>query len=638
MRWLYSLKQSGILRTLDCSFADFLHRRTGRDDPLVWAAAALVSHATGQGHVCLDLTAMAGTPLPQSPSEPAAASYPDIHTWRTHLLDHPAVGRPGDSRPLILDPGNRLYLHRYWEYEHSLAQRIQGEARADLVPVDESILSTGLTRLFGNHPAGEVDWQKAAACAAALKRFCIISGGPGTGKTTTVARILALLLEQPRSKPLRVALAAPTGKAAARMEEAIAKAKEALPCAEAILGAIPVEASTLHRLLGSISGSPYFRHDESMPLPFDVVVVDEASMVDLALMAKLVAALPRGARLLLLGDRSQLASVQAGAVLGDLCGGPELSGGFSPSFAARIRRITGMELEEADGAQPGPVIRDCIVELRKSHRFGAASGIGALAGAINAGDAAHALEVLESSRYPDVRWREIAGTEHFRDVVRRDLREGFEPFLAGSSLEAMLRALGHFRILCALRQGPYGAVALNSLVEQTLREAGRIEGGLWYAGRPIMITVNDYNIKLYNGDIGIAAPEASPGPEETFDSHRQKLKVHFLDSAGQCRSLPVPRLPAHETAYALTVHKSQGSELDLVHVILPDRDAPVLTRELLYTAVTRARTGVTVWGRREVFERAVARRTQRSSGLRDALWGPPQPSIEGCERPMRKSQ
>lgn len=612
------LRQSDSLRLLDCAFADFLSRRTKIHDPAVWAAAALLSHSTGQGHVCLDLPTVAGRTLPAAPGHPPAPTLPELAPWRTGLLAHPAVGRPGEALPLILDHEDRLYLHRYWTYEHSLATRLQQEAQAGSAPIDESILADGLKRLFGPSRDGEIDWQKLAACTAVLKRLCLITGGPGTGKTTTVARVLALLLEQPAPSPLRISLAAPTGKAAARLEEAIGQAKDGLACGDAVREAIPREATTLHRLLGASPGSPTYRHHADRPLPSDVVVVDEASMVDLALMAKLVDALPRGARLILLGDRNQLASVQAGAVLGDLCGFEAVKEPLN-LLAPEVRRVTGLDSGERGEVSPGPAIRECIVELVKSHRFGTGSGIGALAGAINEGKASLAFEILEDERYPTVQWRSLPPTDQLRSALRGAVREGFEPFLGEATLPAMLQAFGRFRILCALRRGPYGVVALNAIVEHILREDGSIGPGTWYFGRPILITTNDHPLKLYNGDIGIVAPEAWPTSGDRADP-RQDLRAHFLGSQGQPRCLPLPRLPEHETAYALTVHKSQGSEFDRVHLILPDRDARVLTRELLYTGVTRTRDGVVIWGRREVFERAVARRTLRSSGLRDALW------------------
>ncbi|MHC1742531.1 MAG: exodeoxyribonuclease V subunit alpha [Syntrophobacteraceae bacterium] len=613
-----TLRRSGGLSVLDCSFADFLNRRTERDDPLVWSAAALVSQATGLGHVCLDLPTAAGVPLPLLPESQRALNSPDLAVWRSRLLSHPAVGRPGESRPLILDAQDRLYLHRYWSYEQSLAVRVQQDARCPIEPIDEPTLSAGLARLFGERADGRADWQKIAACAAVLNRFCIITGGPGTGKTTTVAKVLALLIEQPSATPLRIALTAPTGKAAARLQESIGKARESLSCTPALRERMPSEALTLHRLLGSIPGSPNFRHNADRPLPFDVVVVDEASMVDLALMAKLADALPRGSRLILLGDKNQLASVQAGAVLGDLCG-PESTPGFSQTFASRIQRLTGMDMQDLAGSDAGPPIRDCIVELKESHRFGDESGIGALASAINNGNGAFALKLLQSGQFTNIHWRELPPTDRLRHDLKSDLLEGFMPYLSRGDLHDMARTFGKFRVLCALRLGPYGAPALNALIEQLLREDGRIDPGTWYTGKPIMITTNDYNLRLYNGDIGIAAPEDWSAPEGSSVARRD-MRAHFVGSDGTARWLPLPRLPAHETAYAMTVHKSQGSEFDLVHVIMPDRDAPVLTRELLYTAVTRAREGVVIWGRGEIFERAVTRRLRRSSGLRDALW------------------
>lgn len=588
----------------------------------MWVAASLVSQATSLGHVCLDLPSTAGTALPATPDSQHTGHYPELSIWQSHLLGHPAVGLPGEAYPLVLDHKGRLYLHRYWSYEQSLATRLQRDAALPPVePIDETILSAGLIRLFGEGCPGKVDWQKIAACTAVLNRFTIITGGPGTGKTTTVAKVLALLLEQPSRTPLRIALTAPTGKAAARLQEAIGKARDSLPCSPEILDRVPSEALTLHRLLGAVHGLPTFKHNADRPLPVDVVVLDEASMVDLALMAKLVDALPRTARLLLLGDKNQLASVQAGAVLGDLCGF-DSTHGFSTSVASRIGRLTGTDVQAISADSAAPPIRDCIVELTESHRFGAGSGIGALADAINEGNGALALERLHSEQFPTIHWRDLPAVDRLQVGLRSHLIEGFQPFLSQPNLLDMTRAFGKFRVLCALRQGPYGSLALNNLVEQILREDDRIDKGTWYTGRPVMVTANDYNLRLYNGDIGIAGPEHW-SILESGSASRDDLRAHFLTSEGTARWLPLPRLPAHETAYATTVHKSQGSEFDVVHLILSDRDAPVLTRELLYTAVTRAREHVVIWGKENIFEHAAARRLHRSSGLRDALWNPP---------------
>src|SRR5512136_2643873 len=373
-------KMPGLAETggLDAHLARLLTRLAEHEDPLLTLAARLVCGATSQGHICVSLADTGGEPLAAlGEAEPGLA--PPLSVWCEALRRQTVVGRPGDYAPLILDEAGRLYLYRYWAYERELALDLQARVADDPADGDPRRLRDGLDRLFPP-AADEVDRQRVAAAVAALKRFSVISGGPGTGKTTTVVRILALLLEQ-TAAPLRIALAAPTGKAAARMQEAIRASRETLPVDTRVRDAIPVEATTIHRLLGFRPGSVAFRHDRDNPLPMDVLVVDEASMVDLALMAKLVRAVPRPARLILLGDKSQLASVEAGAVLGDICGD---SPGFSPDFRRRLIEVTGRDPADAgnaaslDGsaAEAGPPIRDAIVQLTKSYRFGQDSGIG----------------------------------------------------------------------------------------------------------------------------------------------------------------------------------------------------------------------------------------------------------------------
>jgi exodeoxyribonuclease V alpha subunit len=461
-----------------------------------------------------------------------------------------------------------------------------------------------------------VDWQRLAAAVAALKRFAVISGGPGTGKTTTVVRILALLLEQAPA-PLRIALAAPTGKAAARMQEAIRASREALPVDARIRDAIPVEATTIHRLLGFRPGSVAFRHDRDNPLPVDVLVVDEASMVDVALMTKLARAVPRPSRLILLGDKDQLASVEAGAVLGDICGD---SPGFSPGFRRRLIEVTGQNpadpgsaaSREGSAAEAGPPIRDAIVQLNRSYRFGQDSGIGRLAQFVNRGDGQSALDLLTRGECEDIVWRPL---ESPRDLAPRlaEIAGKLGAYLAAETPEAVLTALDGFRVLCAHRTGPYGVETLNTLITNCLESRRAIRPRApWYHGRPVLVTANDYNLRLFNGDLGITLADASAS---------DRLRVFFRTADGSVRRLSPARLPEHETAFAATVHKSQGSEAGEILLILPDELTPVMTRELVYTGLTRARRRVEVWGSAAVLAAAISRRLSRSSGLRDALWG-----------------
>lgn len=476
--------------------------------------------------------------------------------------------------------------------------------------VDRQALKTGLASLFPQEGGADIDWQLAAAFAAMRKRLCIISGGPGTGKTRTVVVLLALLLEQ--QPAMRIALAAPTGKAAARLQEAVKSAKATLSCKETIKERLPAEASTIHRLLGSIPDSAYFRHDARNPLPFDAVVVDEASMVDLALLAKLVAAIPPSARLILLGDKDQLASVEAGAVLADLCDG----GGqhrFSDQFIEEFNLLTGQKLPSQPVAARASDLADCLVELRKNYRFGEQSSIYRLSRAVNEGNSERALEVLRESSDSigaQVSWKPLPAPGALKEALKPHVLSRYKDYLKAADPAQALQAFGRFRILCAVRNGPYGVESMNRVVEEILAEAGLIDArALFYGGRPVMVVRNDYNLKLFNGDIGVVRANEVEG-----------LRACFVGPEQTIREFVPLRLPEHETAYALTIHKSQGSEFERVLLILPGEDSAVLTRELVYTGLTRASKEVELWSDQGIFATAVRRKISRRSGLREALW------------------
>jgi len=607
--WTGALLKNNILSPLDVHFAGLMTHLSGTGSEALFLAAALASHYQGLGHVCFDLSGLAGKTLLEG--EPDSPVCPPLERWSQGLEKEGVVGRPGEYKPLILN-GPRLYLYRYWEYEKKLIDFLKERTAEEALPADEASLRVGLARLFPSPDPGETDWQKVAALASAWKRFCVISGGPGTGKTFTVAKILALLLEQKNPGPLRMALAAPTGKAAARLQEALIKAREMLDCPDPVKAALPLEAFTLHRLLKPIPESPYFRYNSKNSLPFEIVVIDEASMVDLALLSKLVQALPPQSKLILLGDKDQLASVEAGAVLGDICG-LEKNHGFSRNFRDAYQTITGERLEVGAEEDSETGMRDAIIPLKKSYRFGSSSGIGAVSRAVNEGDGAGAYDLLRDTSAADIRWRDLPRPETLGAAMKDLAVSGFSGYFQSTRAGKIFDLFGRFRILCALREGPYGVQALNRLMEELLRQEGLIrQVGRWYPGRPVMVTKNDYQLRLFNGDMGIALPDPDGNHE---------LRVFFPSPDGGVRKFPPLRLPELETVYALTVHKSQGSEFDRVLLILPDRDAPVLTRELIYTGITRAREQIEIWGKEKPFCRAVSRRIQRSSGLRDALWG-----------------
>jgi exodeoxyribonuclease V alpha subunit len=636
---------------IDRWFADLISRLSPESSPEVQLAAALTSYQRNQGHTCLDLARFAGTTFPAEADHDAAEPIrmPVLEKWVSALNHSSAVGRPGDFRPLIFDGRHRLYLHRYWTYESQLAKAVLRRAR-DGGTCDATRLDEGLRRFFGEargteseevrgekgeasavaltsafplrtSPVQSPAWGQRHAVATAVRhRFCVISGGPGTGKTRTVAIVLALLLEQAGANPLRIALAAPTGKAAARLQESIKGLKDSLPCTEAVKGQLPIEAFTLHRLLGTRPDSVECRFNAENPLPFDLVVVDEASMVDLALMAKLFAATPLHARLVLLGDKDQLASVETGSVLADICAGAQ---GPPPARPG----LPSVSSTERSG------LSDCVVQLEKNYRFGAHSGLLALSRAIHDDDAEGVLRLLQTP--PLFREKKAAVTTsrssislpanpregiasaslppppELKERLRRRVLDGFGTGLRSRQPLEALRALNQFRILCAVRKGPFGVEALNRCVEEILNDARLIRPQeRWYAGRQVMVTRNDPDLRLFNGDVGVILPDASSGD----------LRAWFLGMNNEPRSVSPSRLPEHETAFAMTVHKSQGSEFDEVLFILPDRESPVLSRELLYTGVTRASRHLELWFHEPILRAAVANRVERMSGLREALW------------------
>ncbi|UZE01686.1 exodeoxyribonuclease V subunit alpha [Pseudomonas mediterranea] len=655
-RWV----ERGWLRALDKAFVAFLHELAPADDPLVLLAAALASHQLGHGHVCLDLFETLKEPdfalslPPEGDSQTGVMLLPSqilqnlegAH-WCKTLASSPLVALAVDEReearqrPLVLS-GKRLYLRRYWTYERRIDEALrQRLAEQEVAPVD---LGERLNGLFGPAAAaGPIDWQKLACALATRGAFSIVTGGPGTGKTTTVVRLLALL-QAPAveaGKPLRIRLAAPTGKAAARLTESISQQVRTLDVPDAVRERIPCDVTTVHRLLGSRPGTRHFRHHGGNRLPLDVLVIDEASMIDLEMMANLLDALPPHARLVLLGDKDQLASVEAGAVLADLCRDAE-EGWYNARTRAWLESVSGEDLSAADlqqdidGTHP---LAQQVVMLRHSRRFGEGSGIGQLARWVNQQQPEKARQLLVGKRHADLFSLALKG-EHDGALERLLLEgqaegpQGYRHYLSllrqrrpavSRPLEDacwvewardVLSAFDAFQLLCAVRKGPWGVEGLNQRVTAALLKARLIDSDhQWYEGRPVLMTRNDYGLGLMNGDIGIALklPERD-GPE----AGRQVLRVAFPrnDGQGGVRFVLPSRLNDVETVYAMTVHKSQGSEFSHTALILPDALNPVLTKELVYTAITRAKQWFSlIEPRPGIFEEAVRRKVKRLSGL-----------------------
>ncbi|MEJ5359741.1 MAG: exodeoxyribonuclease V subunit alpha [Desulfobacterales bacterium] len=602
-------QETEIFSAFDRHFGHLMAKLAGGGEG-VRLAAALASRACSEGHVCLDLGLWAGETI----ADPRCGGRcPPLDAWVASLRSSSVVGRPGERRPLILDERGRLYLYRYWEYETRVAAEIRRRAEEPPASHDAGRIRSVLRRVFPPRNAGGTDWQKVAVAVCLLRRFAVITGGPGTGKTHTVGRLIAALRELDSGPPPRILLAAPTGKAAVRLKESLQQGGGGAAAEASPEAAGTAEVFTLHRLLRPEGDGPRFRHHAGNPLAVDWMVVDEVSMVDLALMAKLLDALPPAARLVLVGDRDQLASVEAGSVLGDICHGLSRSG-FSPPFARRLEEI----LEEAvPVSASATVLSDCMVELRVSRRFAGGSAIARLGEAIREGRAAEALEVLTREKEGAVHWVGCDPPERER-ALGEWIQRGYGADFGRGEPADLLEELSRFKVLCALRRGPAGVESLNPWIERRLERSGRIGAhltrrGAWYAGRPLLILRNDYRLRLFNGDLGICLPHpAHPG---------EGFAVFFRDPAGGIRQVPPFLLPDHETVWAMTVHKSQGSEFDEVLLILPEHDSPVLSRELLYTALTRARRRLALVGSARIFQRAVNRPLRRSSGLRDALWG-----------------
>lgn len=532
----------------------------------------------------------------------------EVDVIRQRLFDSGMVGTPAvpGNSPLILDEGNRLYLHRYFEYERSLAERLLKRSRP--FEIDAPALRPLLDSLFSRGKGDKMpDWQKIAAALALRQSLLIVSGGPGTGKTTTVASLLACILETDPSN--RIALAAPTGKAAKRMLDSISERVGLFPLH--MQHAIPKEAFTIHRLLGITTDLADARYHAGNPLPFDTLIVDEASMLDLAMASKLFAALPEKARMILLGDKDQLAAVEAGSVFSELSSRFVLSG----SCRHELESLTGHRFDETAlpglaGTEDDAPLQDSVVWLMKNYRFSEESGIGRLASDIRNRRIGEAIAFLRSQSDPLVRWinmNDPAVVSGFAQILLAQFDDYINVLKDDPcNVKVVFDIFNRSRILCAVREGPYGVNAVNRLLAHAMAtlnpgKSGRLS---LFPGQPVMVKRNDYVLKLFNGDVGLVLPDASGS-----------LSVCFPEEDGSFRAVSPSRIGEYETSFAMTVHQSQGSEFDSVMLLLPSEPSRVLCRELIYTGITRARSKITLACRMQILEESLKNDSARRSGL-----------------------
>ena len=608
---------AGLLAPSDIHVAVRLSELAGVNDDALRLGIAFAVRAPRLGHVCVDLHSVRDTASSETDTEADVEDlpWPDGAAWAGTMADSPVVG---EDRPLHLS-GAQLYLNRLWVDQCLVASDLVARAARPVEDGDDEVLAEGLARLF----EGDADphhLQPIAAAAAVRSAVSVIAGGPGTGKTTTVARVLALLDEQALASgrpPPRMLLAAPTGKAGARLEEAVRSEAAELPIEDVTRQRLlDLRGTTIHRLLGFNPGNrTRFRHNRENQLPHDVIVVDETSMVSLPLMARLLESIRPDARLVLVGDPEQLASVEAGAVLGDIVGPASRELCMGAAMRTRIAVDTGYEVPASDARLPHSTLGDGIVVLRYVHRHGRA--IAQLARAIQRGDANAAIAVLAAGD-SNVQWIDAQGTEpgltEAREAIEaRAVQSGravIEAAAAGQA-DAALTALNGFRVLCAHRRGTDGVDGWTRQIENWLVQEvdGFSTGPSWYVGQPLIITENDYSLGLYNGDLGVVIRDVAD------------RMVAAFERGGEVVSVSPTRLAAVDTVYAMTVHKSQGSQFHTVVFVVPEAGSRLLTRELLYTAVTRARERLVVVGSEDAIRSAIERPISRASGLRRALWG-----------------
>ena len=588
------LKETGIFSPFDIKFADIISSFAEHNTDILALTAAMLSWTTTvESNVCLNINEWIGKKVPGG-----IIKCPNsVKLWRDALKNTPSVGCPGEVVPLILDQNDKIYLHKFWTYEKIIAEQLLKRSRIILKPHKKQI-ETFLQSLGKKH---KIDDQDKAVIISLLKPLSIISGGPGTGKSTVTGKIVSILKSVPDKGSTRIIMTAPTGKAVARLTQMVSGFDKHCN----------IEAVTLHRLLEADNYGKVRKHHDN-PIEADVLIIDEVSMVDIGLMAKLLDATQNIKRIIMLGDKSQLSSVEAGTVFGDICNSVTI-GQYSKNLSEKINEFIEVKdiISHKEEHKNYPPLTDCIVELSKNYRFKTNSGIWKISTLIKNGDGIQAFEILKlNSVFTDISLLNISSSFSVSKKLKKITDSYFKPCLRIEQAEIALKKMSEFRILCAIRYGDQGVKKINQEIEKLL-EINPVNG--WYHGRPIIISRNDYTIGLFTGDSGVALNDKKSGD----------LKVYFHSQTGEIRSFLPIQIPDHETAWAITTHKSQGSEYNHVIMILPLKFSQLLGRELLYTGITRAKDKSEIWAADDIFIETCNNKINRTSGLMDKLSLPP---------------
>jgi len=591
-------KRHEIISDIEVEFARFLREIEPEVEDNVLIAAAACIHAQKNGHICFDLGIDQPMLLFGDEKSGVELNKSRLNNWKRSLLRSSLVSKGESLKPLVFED-NRLYLHKYWSFENEFTQWVKKRAES------ENALTANYKEAIHHFIKAkddlfEVNWQEIALCLSFLKNLVVISGGPGTGKTHTVLNIIAAhtLAAKFSDDDFTFALAAPTGKAARRLVDSIEKGKGGLP--EHLKSQIkePIQAQTVHKLLGASFRGNNFKFDQNNHLPYDLVIVDEASMLDIHMWVRLIRALGPDTKLVVMGDKDQLASVEAGSILGDLCHG---SNDFSSSIAVGIQEVIGVSVSKT--MDNSPKINDCLVFLTKSYRFEANSGIKKLADAINSQEPETVLNLLRDSKYTDLHWFDI-GNKSLEKVLNRYGIAHYENYVAFKD-KRRIYSSHKKKVLCAIRKTDLGVEKINKAIEIGIKRKNSLISNVeWYDGRLVMATKNDVALRIRNGEMGI------------YNSKEGKVSFESEHNL----SISPSRLTDYECAYAITIHKSQGSEFEDVAIILPEKDSSVLSKEILYTAVTRARKNTLVVGSKDIIEKTIKRSVNRQSGVKAKIW------------------